>query len=39
VLNTWVVELYKVKKENGKFNYHFIPTSLFRSCPLIMVIP
>ena len=24
-----MVELYKVIEENGKLNYHFIPTSLF----------
>ena len=35
VLNTWEVELYKVIAENGKLNYDFIPTSLFRGCPLI----
>ena len=35
VLNTWEVELYKVIVEDGKLNYDFIPTSLFRGCPLI----
>ena len=35
VLNTWEVELYKVIAENGKLRYDFIPTSLFRGCPLI----
>ena len=29
------IYIYKVLKENGKSNYHFIPTSLFRGCPLI----
>ena len=33
MLNTWEVELYKVIAENGKLNYDFIPTSLFRGCP------
>ena len=35
VLSTWEVDLYKVIAENGKLNYDFIPTSLFRGCPLI----